>query len=105
MTTTQLSPPRAAYAAAAAPALPDEAMITRVAPNSLATLIPTEVGLSLKEAVGFVPSVLEMERGDTELFPQSLGKKQRSIPFSKRDPVRCLSNGQQRGKPPEASQR
>ncbi len=54
--TTHRSPARAAYAAAAAPALPDEAAVTVSAPAASAAATPTAIARSLCEPVGLAPS-------------------------------------------------
>jgi hypothetical protein len=56
--TAQVSPARAAYAAALALVLPVEAQITALAPCATAMLTATVMPRSLNEAVGLAPSTL-----------------------------------------------
>src|SRR5262252_7115436 len=60
--TTQLSPARAAYAAALALVLPVDAQITVRAPLAAASETATVMPRSLNEPVGFIPSALSSTR-------------------------------------------
>ena len=62
MTTAQINPARAAYAAADAEVLPVEAQITALAPSSTAFDIASVIPRSLNDPVGLSPSSLSSTR-------------------------------------------
>src|SRR5215470_11897469 len=69
VSTRQGSPARAAYAAADAPALPDDETATPERPLALAQVTPTLASRSLKDQVGFADSFLAMSRGSPTAAP------------------------------------
>ena len=79
MSTAQVSPARAAKAAADAEVLPVDAHTTAFAPSSAALEMATVIPRSLKDPVGLAPSTFKKTRAPTRADRRGAGR-QRACP-------------------------
>ena len=84
MSTAQVSPARAAKAAAEADVLPVDAHTTALAPSSAALEMATVMPRSLNEPVGLAPSTFKQDPG-ADPRGQPGGGEQRGAPLEQRD--------------------
>ena len=84
ITTPQVSPARAAYAAAEADVLPVDAQTTTLAPASTALVIAIVMPRSLNEPVGFAPSIFSQTSRSSSAESRS-GVQERRAALEQRD--------------------